>query len=127
MAVKVLPYDMESYNLLIRLWDASKRLSPVSDRTRGFSETAKVFLEHHVQDLLSVILLHNRFSMEPGQKLVTVATPWGANTTSEVLKKVNGTSFRFTSGAVTPYEFAHGTKEFPLGGEAMQKSHKRNT
>ncbi|KAH8751092.1 hypothetical protein F5883DRAFT_578563 [Diaporthe sp. PMI_573] len=123
MAVEVLSYDVKHYNSLSPLWDASERLGPVSDRAEAFGEIAKVFLEHRVQDLLGAILLHNHFSMGPAQKLVAlgnVATPWDANAAAEALMGVNSSSFRFVNGAVTPYEFTHGTKELYLESEELQ-------
>ncbi len=123
MTIELLPYDVEQYNSLLPLWDASERLDALPDRAEAFGEIAKVFMEHRVQDLLGVILLHNHFTMEPDQKLVAlgnVATPWDANTASEALVEVNGSSFRFVNGAVTPYEFAHGTEELSMKGEQMQ-------
>jgi hypothetical protein len=109
MAVEVLPYDVKHYNSLSPLWDASERLGPLSDRAEAFGEIAKIFLEHRVQDRLGVILLHNHFSMEPGQKLVALgnaATPWDTIAASEALIGVNSSSFRFVDGAVTPYSIA---------------------
>ena len=115
MAVELLPYDVKHYNSLSPISDASERLCAIPNRVEAFGEIAKVFLEHRVQDVLGVILLHNHFSMKPGQKLVAlgnVATPWDVNTASETLMKVNGTSFRFVNGAITPYKgkaISHGT------------------
>ena len=111
---------MKNYNSLLPIWNASERLRLVSNRAEAFGDIAKVFLDYRVQDLFGIVLLHNHFSMKPGQKLVTlgnVATPWDANTASTYSTKVNSTSFRFIDGAITPYEFTYGTKELPLGEE----------
>ncbi|KAL7811224.1 hypothetical protein V8C44DRAFT_358396 [Trichoderma aethiopicum] len=117
MAVQILPYDVKNYNSLPSIWDASIQLGRVCNRAEAFNEIAQVFLKHQVQDALGIILLHNHFPMETGQKLVSlgnVATPWDANIVSEHSTNITGTSFRFLDGAVTPYEFSHGVDEIPL-------------
>jgi len=123
MAIQVLPYDVENYNSLAPVWDASERLGPVSHRAEAFGEIGKVFLEHRFQDIFGVVLLHNHFYLKPGQKLVTLgnaATSWDANVAPEAAEKVNGTSFHFVNGAVTPYEFTYDAEKVPLDGEEMQ-------
>lgn len=123
MASLVLPYTVEHYNSLPELQVAKFQFESVRASDILFTDIGRVFVKHHVENMLGVVLLHNHFLLNPHEMLVSVnsaAVPWDTRSSTKELGAVNASSWRFTENGIAPYEFTHMAPEIPLDCQPMQ-------
>lgn len=123
MTIAILLYAVEYYNSLLELHVTKdqfefKRVSKIL-----FLKIEWVFLKHHVEHILSVILLHNHFLLNFDEILVnvdSVAISWNARSDSRELTIVNVNVWRFIEKSITSYEFVHAAAKMSLDDHQMQ-------
>lgn len=109
MATEILFYSSTCFNSLPTIEDAYMDLSN-RDQDRLFSDIGKIFVEHKVEGLFGLSLLHNHFLLEENEILVNigpVSVPWKTTSLAPQLQNVNSSAWMFTSDGITPYEFIH--------------------
>ncbi|KAL8824745.1 MAG: hypothetical protein Q9170_008056 [Blastenia crenularia] len=122
MALQVLPYSVEHYNSLPELEDAKKHSDSANVPDILYTEIGAVFIRHHVETTLGMILLHNHFFLEPNEMLVafqSTAYPWDTTSGATQLSGVNATAWRFTDSGLAPYEFAYTPVAVPFDHHPM--------
>lgn len=122
MAIQILPYAVDFYNSLPELYAANHQLQSI-DASVLFTEIGRTFLNHQVENMLGLALLHNHFLLEPYEMLVnvdSVAVPWDIRSCCKELADVNASAWRFNEKGLTPYEFTYAAFKTPLEGSPMQ-------
>lgn len=123
MTIAILFYAVEHYNSLLELHVTKDQFEFERVLKILFSKIGRVFLKHHVEHILSVILLHNHFLLNLDEMLVnvdSVAISWDARSDSRELTNVNVSVWRFIEKSIAPYEFAHATVRMFLDDRQMQ-------
>lgn len=123
MTIAILPYAVEHYNFLLELRVTKDQFESGRASKILFSEIERAFLKHHVEHILSVILLHNHFLLNLDEMLVnvdSVAIPWDARSGSRELTDVNVSAWRFIEKSIASYEFAHAAAGMHLDDRQMQ-------
>ncbi len=123
MTIAILLYAVEHYNSLLELHVAKDQFEFGRASKILFSKIERAFLKHHVEHILSVILLHNHFLLNLDEMLVnvdSVAIPWNARSGSREFTNVNASAWRFIEKGIASYEFAHAAARMPLDDRQMQ-------
>ena len=123
MAVAVLPYAVEHYNTLPELHAARNEFESKQASKILYTELGKVFVTHHVEYIVGIILLHNHFFLEPYEKLVSVnsaAVPWDNRSSAKESADITATAWRFIDNGIAPYEFTYGAPKISFDCQRMQ-------
>ncbi|KAI0137609.1 hypothetical protein F4776DRAFT_622711 [Hypoxylon sp. NC0597] len=100
------------YNTLLDLFVAAEEFEKRELEKLVDTQIGNLFVEHEVQSILGLTLIHRHFSLNDGEKLVNygaVAYPWDmSNATDEVAREIHPSSWRFTGpSTLAPYEFEY--------------------
>ena len=124
LPVQVLPYNAHHYNSVLTLGVAAENFQKICAAIDSALESiGEIFVKHHVQNVLGLILLHQRFSLSASEKLVStgvVATPWDITSGAKELAEARPSSWRFTSEGIAVYELTHASQVKQLNRRVEQ-------
>jgi hypothetical protein len=103
MAIPLLPYSVEYYNLLPELCKAKDQFKSLGASEILFNKIGPALIRHYIEGILGVVLLYNHFLLSQNEKFIgfgSIAVPY----TGE-LPNITASSWYFIGESIIPYEF----------------------